>query len=163
VEAAGSGLVCHYDCSRKFRVSSKVLAYLLFSSIVGVLVVFGKFDVGESSCQMFRVNQKINPVNDVISLLLRQPAAFLLLCFALFLSKAKPHGYQFGKENQVNRLLRTIRYHRQLRLELDFPLFQTLISLYILPSDIHSCRERTSRYRKDPKLSLLPPSRTVNS
>jgi hypothetical protein len=40
VEGAGFlELSCHYDCLRKFRVSSEVLSYILFSSIVDVLLV----------------------------------------------------------------------------------------------------------------------------
>jgi hypothetical protein len=46
---------------------------LLLSSIVDIIVILGKFEFIERSCQMFRVNPNMNPVNDVISLLLRQP------------------------------------------------------------------------------------------
>ncbi len=101
-------------CLRKFRVSSEVPASLLFSSIVDVIVL-GKFDVGGSSCQMFRINPNMNPVNDVISLLLRQPRSFLLLLFfALLLFKAKPHGYQVEKEHQINRPLWLL--HRKIKI-----------------------------------------------
>jgi hypothetical protein len=97
--------------------------------------------------------------NDVISLLLRQPCSFLLLCFfALLLFKTKCHGHQFDAENQMNRPLGLLcrinmRYPLLLRLALDLPQFQKFTSTCILDSGIHTCRRRTSKYQSYPKVN----------
>jgi hypothetical protein len=87
---------------------------------------------------MFRVNQNMNPVNDVISLLLRQPRSFLLLCFFLLSLYSRTNLTDINLRKSIkstglsDSYVETLRYHWLLMVKMHL----SITSTYILDSEI---------------------------